>query len=72
MTSRIISTQQEKGMIKQLKELGAVVRRDDIGVVVTAPKSGREVFRSMKTDAGNRLARWPDGLFDEETHYDGT
>ena len=72
MTSRIISPQQEKGMIKQLKDLGGKVRRDDIGVVVTAPKSGKEVFRSMKTGAGNRLARWPDGLFDEETHYDGT
>ena len=65
MTSRIISPDQEKGMIKQLKELGAEVRRDDIGVVVTAPKSGREVFRSMDTGAGHKLARWPDGLFDE-------
>ena len=72
MTSRIISPQQEKGMIKQLKELGGEVRRDDIGVVVTAPKSGKEVFRSMGTLSGNRLARWPDGLFDEEVHYDGT
>lgn len=65
MTSRIISPEQEKGMIKQLKELGGVVRRDNIGVVVTAPNSKREVFRSMDTGAGHRLARWPDGLFDE-------
>lgn len=65
MTSRIISPEQEKGMIKQLKELGGVVRRDNIGVVVTTPNSKREVFRSMDTGAGHRLARWPDGLFDE-------
>lgn len=65
MTSRIISPEQEKGMIKQLKDLGAVVQRDNIGVVVTTPNSKREVFRSMDTGAGHRLARWPDGLFDE-------
>ena len=67
MTTRIISKAQADDMAEQLASLGGIVTRSETGVYVTTPKSKREVFRAMIGTAGDMLARWPNGLFDERT-----
>ena len=65
MTTRIISKAQADNMATQLASLGGIVTRSETGVYVTTPNGKREVFRAMIGTAGDMLARWPDGLFDE-------
>ena len=65
MTSRILSRPVVRDMVSQLERLGGVVDWSDTGVVVKAPKSGKEAFRAMHGTGGDMLARWPDGLFDD-------
>lgn len=65
MTSRILPRPVVRDMVGQLERLGGVVDWSDTGVVVKAPKSGKEAFRAMHGTGGDMLARWPDGLFDE-------
>jgi valyl-tRNA synthetase len=65
MTTKILAPSIVRDMVNQLERLGAVVDWSDTGVVVKAPKSGKEAFRAMHGTGGNMLARWPDGLFDE-------
>ena len=65
MTTKILSRPVVRNMVKQLERLGGVVTWSDAGVVVKAPKSGKEAFRAMNGSGGQMLARWPDGLFDE-------
>jgi hypothetical protein len=65
MTTRILSRPVVRNMVKQLERLGGIAEWTDTGVVVKAPKSGKEAFRAMRGTRGDMLARWPDGLFDE-------
>jgi len=65
MTSRILPPAVVRNMVAQLERLGGLVQWSDAGVVVKAPKSVKEAFRSMHGTGGNMLARWPDGLFDQ-------
>mgnify|MGYP003659697818 CR=1 FL=1 len=65
MATRIITKAQADFMAEQLASLGGIVTRSETGVYVTTPNGQREVFRAMIGTAGDMLARWPDGLFDE-------
>ena len=65
MTARILPPAVVRDMVGQLERLGGVVAWSDTGVVVKAPKSGKEAFRAMHGTGGDMLARWPDGLFDD-------
>jgi hypothetical protein len=66
MATKILAPAIVHDMVAQLERLGGVVDWTDTGVVVKAPKSGKEAFRAMNGTGGNMLARWPDGLFDEQ------
>ena len=65
MTTKILAPAVVCDMVAQLERLGGVAHWSDTGVVVKAPKSGKEAFRAMNGTGGNMLARWPEGLFDQ-------
>ena len=65
MATRILPPATVRDMVSQLERLGGIVDWSDTGVVVKAPKNGREAFRAMHGTSGKMLARWPDGLFDQ-------
>jgi hypothetical protein len=57
MTARILPPAIVRDMVGQLERLGGVVDWSDTGVVVKAPKSGKEAFRAMHGTGGDMLAR---------------